>query len=93
MSKAAIISLSSSLYLNPRHTMLHGWPLKIFSLSIIKLSKNKSMKNNNDDAQKTNRPNAPYFDGMVVVRKAWKEENNRSKMIEVNRPKTLQCLS
>ena len=27
MSRAAIISLSSSLYLNPRHTVLHGWPL------------------------------------------------------------------
>ena len=27
MSRAAIISLSSSLYLNPRHTVFHGWPL------------------------------------------------------------------
>ena len=63
--------------------------LKIFSLSLIKLSKNKSVKNNNDDAQKTSRPNAPDFDGMVVVRKALKEENNRSKVIEVNQPKTL----
>ena len=26
MSRAAPISLSSSLYLNPRHTVLHGWP-------------------------------------------------------------------
>ena len=26
MSRAAPVSLSSSLYLNPRHTMLHGWP-------------------------------------------------------------------
>ena len=26
MSRAAPVSLSSSPYLNPRHTVLHGWP-------------------------------------------------------------------
>ena len=46
-----------------------------------------------NDAQKTSRLNAPGFDDMVVVRKAWKEENNRSKVIGVDRSKTLWCLS
>ena len=26
MSRAALVSLSTSLYLNPCHTVLHGWP-------------------------------------------------------------------
>ena len=40
-----------------------------------------------DDTQKISRSHAPGFDGVVVVRKAWKEENNKSKVTGVDRPK------
>ena len=46
-----------------------------------------------DDMQKISKPHASVFDGVVVVRKAWKEYNNKSKVTEVDRPETLRCLS
>ena len=40
-----------------------------------------------DDTQKISRPHVSGFDGVVVIRKAWKEENNKSKVTRVDRPK------
>ena len=46
-----------------------------------------------DDAKKISRLNAPNFNGQVVAWKGWKEKNTRSKVIEVNRLRTLRYLS
>ena len=45
-----------------------------------------------DDTQKISRPHIPGFNGVVVVWKAWKEENNKSKVTGVDRPKNLSML-